>query len=340
MLLLLLACEPEIEPVDSSAAEDSEPVVQDSEPPADSEPIDSDDCVPVEETCNGVDDDCDDAIDEGTLNTYYRDADGDGYGRETSSAEGCEAPEGYVDDKTDCDDSDDSAFPGGTEVCDGADNDCNQETDDGDALGSHPNCAADSCTQILEADAAASSGAYSIAVGEGAEQLYCDMNGGWLLVANFVWPGDTSGVPGWTSADAVGTTYSDLFKSFKLSDADINALVTEAYRGWGDATTCLDGPCSVDLKRYWDASCTYDSTTSSTGACAVAYSDPDLTQDVGWNAPCSWHYGLTSVDCSGSVSEMGTSHSGDHVFVGHENSSSHAYSGREGEDPNLRVFVR
>ncbi|HID29351.1 MAG TPA: hypothetical protein EYP19_05030, partial [Desulfobacterales bacterium] len=32
------------------------------------------------EVCNGVDDDCDGQIDEGVKNTYYKDADGDGYG--------------------------------------------------------------------------------------------------------------------------------------------------------------------------------------------------------------------------------------------------------------------
>ena len=34
-----------------------------------------------------------------------------------------------MDDATDCDDGDSSSYPGGTEVCDGADNDCDGSTD-------------------------------------------------------------------------------------------------------------------------------------------------------------------------------------------------------------------
>ncbi|QLH46373.1 MAG: putative metal-binding motif-containing protein [Bacteroidota bacterium] len=57
------------------------------------------------EVCNGIDDDCDGQTDEGLLNTYYADSDGDGYGNAASSVQACSAPSGYVIDNTDCDDN-------------------------------------------------------------------------------------------------------------------------------------------------------------------------------------------------------------------------------------------
>ncbi len=88
------------------------------------------------ETCDGVDNDCDgtvdgsDATDQGT---WYADVDGDSYGDPGSPVTDCTQPSGYVDDSTDCDDTDASAYPGGTEICDGVDNDCDGTVDGADA---------------------------------------------------------------------------------------------------------------------------------------------------------------------------------------------------------------
>ena len=60
----------------------------------------------------------------GATNTYYQDADLDGYGNPTISLDGCSQPAGYVMDNTDCDDNDASTYPGAEETCDGVDNDC------------------------------------------------------------------------------------------------------------------------------------------------------------------------------------------------------------------------
>ncbi len=90
------------------------------------------------EICNGTDDDCDALVDDddpdvtGTT-TWYLDVDSDGYGNAAFSTDTCEAPSSYVADATDCDDAHADAHPGGTEVCDGLDNDCNGDTDDDDA---------------------------------------------------------------------------------------------------------------------------------------------------------------------------------------------------------------
>ncbi|MCP4810389.1 MAG: hypothetical protein GY913_22720 [Proteobacteria bacterium] len=85
----------------------------------------------ADEICDGIDQDCDDLIDEGELSTFWADADADGYGDPAAVGEACEAPEGFVDDATDCDDTNAEAFPGNPEVCDEADNDCNGSVDEG-----------------------------------------------------------------------------------------------------------------------------------------------------------------------------------------------------------------
>ncbi|MFT5684390.1 MAG: hypothetical protein ACI8RZ_005331 [Myxococcota bacterium] len=82
------------------------------------------------EQCDDEDNDCDGTIDEDVRYAWFADADGDGFGDADSAYETCDPPPGYVTDDTDCDDTEDSAFPGGTEVCDTVDNDCDGSTDE------------------------------------------------------------------------------------------------------------------------------------------------------------------------------------------------------------------
>jgi hypothetical protein len=79
--------------------------------------------------------DCDDADPlVGLPTSYYSDADGDGYGDVAASQWACDAPSGYVDDATDCDDLVASTHPGAIEVCDAGnvDEDCDGVADDAD----------------------------------------------------------------------------------------------------------------------------------------------------------------------------------------------------------------
>ena len=88
----------------------------------------------ADEYCNGADDDCDGDIDEiGVVDgsTYFADTDGDGFGDPDSSTTSCEEEDGFVEDATDCDDADAATYPGADELCDDADNDCNDLVDDG-----------------------------------------------------------------------------------------------------------------------------------------------------------------------------------------------------------------
>lgn len=89
------------------------------------------DAVPIPELCDGQDNDCngivDDALD--STRTWYRDADGDGFGDAAAALEACTAPEGYVAILGDCDDRSFAVRPGASEVCDGLDNDCDGRVD-------------------------------------------------------------------------------------------------------------------------------------------------------------------------------------------------------------------
>lgn len=100
------------------------------------EELDCDDLDPgvfpgQDETCNGIDDDCNGEIDEGVQNLYYRDIDADGYGRDDVTTEACSLPAGYATQPGDCNDSRADINPGEQEVCDFRDNDCDGLDDEG-----------------------------------------------------------------------------------------------------------------------------------------------------------------------------------------------------------------
>ena len=76
------------------------------------------------EICNQVDDDCDGYTDEDDVCVTCIDTDNDGYG------ENCEPG-------PDCDDNNAAVNPGATEICNQVDDDCDDETDEGDVC---PSC--------------------------------------------------------------------------------------------------------------------------------------------------------------------------------------------------------
>jgi hypothetical protein len=83
------------------------------------------------EICDGRDNNCDGQIDEGVQKTFYKDADRDGYGDPSVSIQSCKKPRRYVTDNTDCNDSNRSIHPGTREICDGKDNNCDGQIDEG-----------------------------------------------------------------------------------------------------------------------------------------------------------------------------------------------------------------
>jgi arginine repressor len=87
------------------------------------------------EICDGKDNNCNGQIDEGVLLVFYKDKDGDGYGDVNDQTLACAQPTGYVSNSSDCNDNDPNVSPGKTEICDGKDNNCNGQIDEGFNVG-------------------------------------------------------------------------------------------------------------------------------------------------------------------------------------------------------------
>ena len=88
----------------------------------------------IEESCDGIDNDCDTFVDEGVVGAqeWFADSDGDGFGDPEVTAAACEAPDGFVADGTDCDDSSAEVNPGAVEQADnGIDEDCSGSDEQG-----------------------------------------------------------------------------------------------------------------------------------------------------------------------------------------------------------------
>jgi hypothetical protein len=82
------------------------------------------------ESCNNVDDDCDGNVDEGVTQPYFHDGDDDGFGDAGDVVDACSLPADHVVNSTDCNDNNDTVFPGALEICNGFDDDCDGTTDE------------------------------------------------------------------------------------------------------------------------------------------------------------------------------------------------------------------
>ena len=86
------------------------------------------------EYCDGADNNCDNVVDESSsidALTWYYDSDGDNFAGSNTTTLGCSQPNGYYSSPSDCNDSDNTIFPGAAEICDSVDNNCNTTIDEG-----------------------------------------------------------------------------------------------------------------------------------------------------------------------------------------------------------------
>ena len=85
------------------------------------------------EVCDGIDNDCNDAVDEAGELEAYADVDADGFGTGEALGLFCDLPAGTASNPDDCDDTNAAVSPVAEELCDGVDNDCDARVD-ADAL--------------------------------------------------------------------------------------------------------------------------------------------------------------------------------------------------------------
>lgn len=92
------------------------------------------------EICDGIDNDCDGAVDEGSEETqaYFADVDGDGFGDADNVLRACAQPPGHVEVSGDCNDGNADQYPGADEYCNGEDDDCDGDFDEVGAVDGTP----------------------------------------------------------------------------------------------------------------------------------------------------------------------------------------------------------
>jgi hypothetical protein len=189
------------------------------------------------EYCDGEDDDCDGSVDDSAADatTYYRDADGDGYGTSATTYKACSKPSGYATTSTDCLDLDATAYPGATEYCDSVDDDCDGTVDDS---------AADASTWYKDADGdgyGSSSGGTTTActkpTGYAATNDDCNDASATYSPAT-VWYYDSDG-DGYGDAAATKTQCASPGSKWVLTSGDCRTTDATSYPG--AAETCFSG---------------------------------------------------------------------------------------------------
>ena len=235
----------------------------------------------VAETCNGIDDDCTGAADDGlTFTTYYRDADSDGFGSPTVIESNClGAPSsGFVGTGGDCDDADALANPAGIELCSNlaVDNDCDGSLDESEA-GDRFSIYAD-----VDGDGAGdpAGSILSCTVRDGFSENandQCPSNGALITQATYYLDSDGDGAgdaaqPMLSCESAAPAGYSATSNDGCPSDP---AKVAPGTCGCGTADTDTDSDGTADCHDQ----CPNDPAKTAPGSCGCGTADTDTDSD-------------------------------------------------------------
>ncbi len=177
----------------------------------------------ADDDCNGLADDADPGVEADSLLDWWADADGDGYGDDTTLVQACAGPAAYVSADGDCDDTDPLVHPGAaeTDCTDRKDYNCDGSVAYADADGDG-SIACDDCD---DADGDIHPGATEVC--NGADD---DCDG----VSD---PPDAVDAVEWY-ADADGDTYGDVANTTDGCTAPAGYV--------GDTTDCDDSSASVN----------------------------------------------------------------------------------------------
>ena len=192
------------------------------------------------EICDGLDNDCDGATDEGIGDTWYADTDGDGFGDPVTATLSCSAISGYVEDSTDCDDTIATVNPDATEYCNGYDDDCDGVVDEDDA--------ADVSIWYEDADG----DGYGTAT---STEVTCDSPDGYVANDDDCWDGDAAVNPGAAeTADGVDEDcdgivdedtdyYDDDGDGYSEAGGDCDDAVSGSAPGTEESCNAIDDDC-------------------------------------------------------------------------------------------------
>ena len=209
------------------------------------------------ESCDGIDNNCNNQIDEGVQTTFYADADTDTYGNPSISMVACDAPSGYVRDAQDCNDAVAAINPAAAELCDGIDNNCNGAVDDGLAVETYyADRDGDAFGTTAESISACSQPAGYIADGTDCNDADGAINPDAVEICNTIddncdgqidegvtttYYSDTDGDTYGTAIDTIEAC--DVPDGFSVSDTDCNDEADSVYPGADEICDALDNNC-------------------------------------------------------------------------------------------------
>ncbi len=267
----------------------------------------------ADELCDGLDNDCDDVVDEDPVDeaTWYVDIDGDGYGQAAVTEQACEPSSGFVETADDCDDSDPDIHPGADEsdCADAVDYNCDgsvgYEDVDGDGFAACDDC--DDADGDVNPDA--------VEVCDGVDEN-CDG-----LVDNdaadaTTWYGDSDG-DGYGGTQYVVAS-CDVLVGYVTNSTDCDDVDANAYPGASETCDLIDNDCDgtvdegvgytwypdADGDGYGDATAaTADACNAPPGYTANAddCDDTDAQVNPGSYEICD----SVDNDCDGDVDEAG-----------------------------------